>query len=408
METTLPPQPWMTAPATRAVVEALQAEGTGVRFVGGCVRDALAGREIRDVDLATPDAPEQVMALLARAGLKAVPTGLAHGTVTAVSGHRPFEITTLRHDVESFGRHARVAFTDDWRADAARRDFTINALSLEPTGRLHDYFDGVADLAAGRVRFVGEARQRIAEDYLRLLRFFRFFAFYGRGEADREALAAAAEAAPQLTRLSGERVRAELFRLLEAPDPVPVLGLMGEHRILAAELPEAGDPAPVARLLPLEGAGAPDPLLRLAAWLETDAAGAEAVAERLKLSNAARRRLVLLLAPPLAVDPGDSRERLRVACYRLGAERVADLLRLAAARGGGTAGLEAALAVAEAWVPAAAPVRGRDLARLGVPPGPEMGRLLEALEARWIASDFTLDRAALLTEAERSRAQGSP
>lgn len=400
MERTLPPQPWMSAPATRAVVEALQAEGAGVRFVGGCVRDALAGRIVRDIDLATPDPPEQVMALLRRAGLKAVPTGLAHGTVTAVSGHRPFEITTLRHDVESFGRHARVAFTGDWRADAARRDFTFNALSLEPGGRLHDYFGGAADLEAGRVRFVGAARQRIAEDYLRLLRYFRFLAYYGRGAPDPEALEAAAEAAPNLTRLSGERVRAELFRLLEAPDPVPVLRLMGEHRILAAELPEAGESLTLQRLLPLEGEG-PDPLLRLAAWLKTDAAGAESVAERLKLSNAERQRLALLVEPPFVVSPAAPREALRVACHRIGQARVGDLLRLAAARGEGPGSLDAALAVVADWTPARLPVGGRDLARLGVEPGPPMGRLLEALEARWIESDFTLDRAALLEIAER-------
>ncbi|SMF46520.1 poly(A) polymerase [Tistlia consotensis] len=397
----LPPQPWMTAPATRAVVAALEAEGAGVRFVGGCVRDALLGRAIRDVDIATPDPPDKVLALLKRAGLKAVPTGLAHGTVTAVSGHRPFEITTLRHDVETFGRHARVAFTDDWRADAARRDFTFNALSLEPDGALHDYFGGIEDLRAGRVRFVGEARRRIAEDYLRLLRFFRFFAFYGRGAPDAEALAAAAEAAPQLTRLSGERVRAELFRLLEAPDPVPVLRLMTGHRILAAELPEAGDPGTVARLLPVEGAGAPDPLLRLAAWLETDAAGAGSVAERLRLSNAERLRLAVLVAPPLPVSAGETRERLRVACHRLGSERVADLLRLAAARSGSSVGLEAALAVVDGWVPAALPVKGRDLATLGMPPGPEMGRLLDELEGCWTKSDFTLDRDVLMAIAAR-------
>ena len=401
METTLAPRPWMTAAATRAVVAALQAEGSRVRFVGGCVRDALLGRPIRDVDLATPDPPERVTALLERAGLKAVPTGLQHGTVTAIAHHRPFEITTLRCDVETFGRRARVVFTDDWRADAARRDFTFNALSLEPEGRLYDYFGGRADLADGRVRFVGDARRRIAEDYLRLLRFFRFHAHYGRGSPDQEALKAASEAAPKLTLLSGERVRAELFRLLEAPDPAPVLALMAEWRILAAELPEAGDPEVVARLLPIEGAGAPDPLLRLAAWLDTDAAGADSVATRLRLSNAERQRLQVLVAPPVPVSAARSREELRLACHRLGAERVADLLRLAAARSGEASGLEAALAVAGDWQPVALPVKGRDLARLGVPAGPEMGRLLAELEARWRASDFTLDRKALLAMAER-------
>ncbi len=411
METALPPQPWMTAPATRAVIAALAAEGTAVRFVGGCVRDALLGRAIRDIDIATPDPPETVMALLRAAGLKAVPTGLAHGTVTAVAEHRPFEITTLRHDVETFGRHARVAFTDDWQADAARRDFTFNALSLEPGGRLHDYFGGRADLEAGRVRFVGEARRRIAEDYLRLLRFFRFHAHYGRGAPDAEALEAASDAAPELTRLSGERVRAELLRLLEAPDPVPVLRLMAERRILAAELPEAGDPETVARLLPLEGGpgeeGAPDPLLRLAAWLETDRDGAEAVAARLRLSKAEAGRLALLVAPPLSVSPALDVPALRAACHRVGAGAVGDLLRLSAARAGDVEGLAAALAVAAAWQPARFPIKGRDLAGLGAAPGPEMGRLLEELETLWIESDFALDRSALLDEARRRLADAA-
>ena len=168
-------QDWMTAPETRAVIEALSAEGAEVRFVGGCVRDALAGRPVKDLDLATPDPPERVTALLERAGLKAVPTGIDHGTVTAVASHRPFQITTLRHDVESHGRHATVAFTDDWRADAARRDFTFNAMSCRPDGTLFDPFGGQADLAAGRVRFVGAAADRIEEDYLRLLRFIHYF-----------------------------------------------------------------------------------------------------------------------------------------------------------------------------------------------------------------------------------------
>lgn len=396
----LSPQPWMTAPATRAVVEALEADGASVRFVGGCVRDALLGRAIRDIDIATPDPPERVMVLLHRAGLKAVPTGLEHGTVTAIADHRPFEITTLRHDVETFGRRARVAFTGDWQADAARRDFTFNALSLEPCGRLHDYFGGVADLEAGRVRFVGEARRRIAEDHLRLLRFFRFFAFYGRGMPDSEALEAATEAAPKLALLSGERVRAELMRLLEAPDPVPVLQLMHEHRILAVELPEAVDPDAVGRLLPIEGT-VPDPLLRLAAWLDTDAAGAEAVATRLRLSNAERKRLSVLMEPVLRVSATDDARTLRFACYRLGRERVADLLRLEVARSGRSDGLDRALGVAADWRSVALPVRGRDLAALGVPSGPEMGSLLDTLEARWIASDFSLDRETLLEEGRR-------
>ncbi|MDX1426079.1 MAG: CCA tRNA nucleotidyltransferase, partial [Kiloniellales bacterium] len=277
------PQDWMTAPATRAVLAALGAEGAVPRFVGGCVRDAVVARPVTDVDIATPDPPQRVIALIERAGLKAVPTGLAHGTVTAVADGRPFEVTSLRVDVETYGRHAKVAFTDDWQADAARRDLTINALSCDPDGRIYDYFGGLADLRAGRVRFVGEPRARIREDYLRLLRFFRFHAHYGRGAPDPEGLAAAGELAPEATHLSGERVRAELLRLLAAPDPAPVVAVMAAAGVLRAFLPEAG-PGPdgaaaLAALGELPGATAePDPLLRLAALLPPDPAAAGAVA----------------------------------------------------------------------------------------------------------------------------------
>jgi len=198
----LAPQPWMTAPETRAVVAALTADGTEVRFVGGCVRDALLGRPVKDVDIATPDRPQRVMELLARAGIRAIPTGIEHGTVTAVVGRTPFEITTLRRDVETYGRRAKVAFTDDWTADAARRDFTINALSCTPDGRLYDPFGGLADLRAGRVRFVGDPEARIREDVLRLLRFFRFYAHYGAAPPDPAALAACRALAPLLPGLA--------------------------------------------------------------------------------------------------------------------------------------------------------------------------------------------------------------
>ncbi len=233
----IPPQDWMRAPETRAVIAALTAEGAEVRFVGGCVRDALAERRVQDIDIATQLPPEAVMRLLDAAGIKAVPTGIQHGTVTAVSGGKPFEITTLRVDVETYGRKAKVAFTDDWTADAARRDFTFNALSCAPDGTLYDPFDGEADLMAGRVRFVGEARARIVEDYLRLLRFFRFQAHFAKQPPDPQALEIAAELAPRLDRLSGERIRGELLRLLQAPDPLPVVEILIARRILRAVVP---------------------------------------------------------------------------------------------------------------------------------------------------------------------------
>ena len=282
----------MTAPETKAVIAALTAGGAEVRFVGGCVRDAAIGRAVTDVDIATHDLPETVIELLQAARLKVVPTGLKHGTVTAVVKGQHFEITTLRRDVETFGRHARVEFTDDWAADAARRDFTMNAMFLGIDGTLYDPFGGLADLRAGRVRFVGDARQRIKEDVLRLLRFFRFHARYGRGAPDAEGLAACRALAPLLPTLSAERVRDETLKLLRAPAPADVLRLMAREDILARYLPEAHKFERLAALtaLPTER-DAPDGLRRLAAVLDVDGAGAREVATRLRFSNAEIKRL---------------------------------------------------------------------------------------------------------------------
>ena len=401
------PQDWMMAPETQAVLAALSADGAEPRFVGGCVRDAVAGRPVKDVDLATPDPPERVTALLERAGIKAVPTGLEHGTVTAVSGGRPFEVTTLRVDVETYGRRARVAYTDDWQADAARRDLTINALSCAPDGTLYDPFGGLGDLRDGRVRFIGDPRQRIREDYLRLLRFFRFHAHYGKGGPDPEGLAAATELAAEATDLSGERVRDELLKLLAADDPLPVLELMHAHGVLRSFLPETAGMAALAGLLTVEpDDDAPDSLRRLAAVLEPDLNAAEAVAKRLRLSRAERERLGQLLSsggpPDAAVRVGMPETRLRVALYRLGPEAARDGLLLDWARRPEDArsklreDLQSGLAVMAAWRPMRFPLQGRDAVALGIQPGPGLGALLAEIEAWWIAEDFQPDRQACL------------
>jgi poly(A) polymerase len=405
------PQDWMRTPETGAVVAALSAEGVEPRFVGGCVRDALAGRPVRDVDLATPDPPEQVIALLERAGIKAVPTGIEHGTVTAVCHGRPFEVTTLRVDVETYGRHARVAYTDDWLADAERRDLTINALSCAPDGTLYDPFGGLEDLREGRVRFVGDARARIREDRLRLLRFFRFHAYYGRGAPDPEGLAAAEDLAHETRELSGERVRAELLRLLAAEDPVSVLGVMLAHDILTPVLPRAAGTAALAAILEVEPADQrPDALLRLSAVLAPEPGVAAATAERLRLSRAERERLTRLLEPPEGPDGpvvvGLDLAALRHAVYRLGAAAIADLLLIDWARRPDVErarlrhDLETGLEEAAAWHPPRLPLRGRDAVALGVPHGPDVGRLVEEVEAWWIAQDFAPDRAACLARLE--------
>jgi poly(A) polymerase len=389
----LPDQPWLAAPETRAVVEALTRDGGQARFVGGCVRDALLGRPVKDIDLATPDPPETVMQRLQRAGIRAIPTGIEHGTVTAVIGERHFEITTLRHDVETFGRRARVAFTDDWDADAARRDFTINALSAEPDGTVHDPFDGIADLEAGRVRFVGEPEARIREDVLRLLRFFRFHAWYGSGEPDAAALAACSRFAELLPTLSGERVAAELLRLLLAPDPASAVALMRDHGVLQPILPELTRVERLRVLVLIEDEiGDRDAVRRLAALLPPAQAGALAVAARLKLSNADRDRLAMLAAPPLAVAPLDERGARR-ALHRIGAALFRDLVLLDWADSPGTAPRHRALlAAADAWTPVALPVKGQDVLEHGVAAGPAVGELLAEIERWWEEGDYRATR----------------
>jgi poly(A) polymerase len=396
----------MTEPATRAVLAGLSADGATVRFVGGCVRDAVLGRPVTDIDIATHDSPETVMRLLQRAGIRVIPTGIAHGTVTAVVDTTHFEITTLRRDVETYGRRAKVAFTDDWAADAARRDLTMNALFSAPDGTLYDPFGGLDDLRHGRVRFVGNAEQRIVEDVLRLLRFFRFYAWYGRPPVDEEALAACRRLAPKLPALSGERVCGETFKLLAAPDPAPVFRLMAANQVLAHFLPEARNFRRLSALVTVEGVthGA-DPLRRLAALIGDGSAArgaATAVARRLRMSNAERARLESLAAPPERVAIDLDRRARRRALYRLGAERFRDLALLAwadtveAPTRQEIADWQRLLSLPERWTPPDFPLSGRDVLALGIPPGPRVGQLLGPVQEWWVAGDFTADRNAAL------------
>lgn len=343
----------------------------GARVVGGAVRDALAGRAVADVDLATPEVPNAVVRALAAAGIRAVPTGIKHGTVTAVVDGRGFEVTTLRRDVETDGRHANVAFTDDWRVDAARRDFTMNAMSLDEDGEVFDYFGGIADLRAGIVRFVGDPLTRIAEDYLRILRFFRFHARYGTGCPDAAALTAIGGSVAGLAILSVERVWSELQRILAAPDPSVAVALMDELSVLPVVLPEGADPASLARLI---AANAPaDPLLRLAALLTGDA---EPVADRLRLSGAERGRLLALRSgPALPADADDDTLR------RALADAATDILIGRAWLGGSPVALRARLA---ALPPPRFALEGRDALSLGVSPGPAVGALLREVRDWWL------------------------
>ena len=380
----------MTAAETGRVVAALTKEGATVRFCGGAVRDALARIEtIADIDLATPDPPETVMRLAASSGLTTRPTGIDHGTVTVIADKRAFEVTTLRRDVETYGRKAKVAFTDDWKEDAARRDFTINALYADPDGTLTDFFDGVGDLESGRVRFIGDAVERIREDALRILRFFRFHARFGASAPDIESLTACRTMAPLTASLSGERIRQELFRSMTGPRPDYAVRLMIEAEVLANVLPQAKRLDRFSRLVAIEPAA--DPLRRLGALLDS---GAGTAALRIRLSNAETRRLIEM-CPPLALLPEAESAARRRTLYGYEANRVRDGAWLALAETGDQR-YRRWIEDADAWQRPKLPVGGEDAQRLGVPQGPALGQALRQVEDAWIASDFTLDRAGCL------------
>jgi poly(A) polymerase len=380
---------------TRALLGALSRGRVGARFVGGCVRNAVLKRDIEDIDIAVDRPPDEVMKALAAVQIRSVPTGVAHGTVTAIVDRRPYELTSLRRDVETDGRRAVVAFTDDWLEDAARRDFTFNALYADADGTLYDPFDGQADLAAGRVRFIGEADQRIAEDRLRVLRFFRFHAWYGRPPFDSASFEACRRNAGTLRALSAERVAKELLRLLEAVMPAGSLDAMSEAGALDHWLPEFDGSKRLRALIEREDR--PDPLRRLAAILPASA-DSVAIGKRLKLSTQQALRLEVMLAAEPAIDVAGGERSWRTQVYRLGTNLYVDRLLLAVDAPGDWRG---ALALARRWSPPELPVSGRDALKLGLTPGPRVGRLIEEVERWWIASDFTQGRSGCLAELER-------
>jgi poly(A) polymerase len=370
-------------PALAPVLAALP----NARLVGGPVRDMLAGLPVADMDLATPEPPETTLAALERAGLRVVPTGIAHGTVTAISDGKPFEITTLRRDVATDGRHATVAWTDDWQQDAARRDFTINAMSLDQAGQVHDYFGGQDDLAAGRVRFVGDASARVAEDYLRILRFFRFWARFGSGAPDPQAVAAIAEGVAGIKIISVERVWQEFKRILVAPDPTEAIRLMAALSVLRAVLPEGADPERLAALMAIDAP--PDPLLRLAALLTGDDAS---VASRLKLSVAEQTRLATLRHGPSPLPAATDGELRRLLADE-DAGVLADRTWLAGSSGANWDALRARLATIPRPV---FPLEGRDALALGAPPGPAVGAALRQVRDWWLAHGCIAGRSACM------------
>lgn len=378
-EPVLPKADWTRRDDLAALVTAL---GKGqARYVGGAVRDTLLGIAVKDIDIATPLEPQEVIARLKSAHIRSVPTGIEHGTITALLDGGPVEITTLRHDVSTDGRRATVAFASDWRDDAARRDFTINALYADPqTGEIFDYFEGLQDLADRRLRFIGDARQRIREDHLRILRYFRFQARFGSQPADKEAEDACHELAATLKGLSRERIGMEMLNLLGLPDPAPTVRRMAQLGVLDVILPEAQVES-LATLVAQEQAQAvaADPVRRLAALLRADVPLAEAVASRFRLSGAQKKRLATAAARDGA--PAEP----RALAYRIGTEQALDRLLLS---GGSVAALIG-------WETPRFPLKGGQIVERGVKAGPDVARTLRAVEDRWIAEGFPDEARAL-------------
>jgi len=386
-------------PGLRRVLDALDGDGEEARIVGGAVRDWLVGRQGRsDIDIATTALPEEVIRRAKAAGLKPVPTGIEHGTVTVVANGEPFEVTTLREDVETDGRHAKVVFGRDWTHDAARRDFTMNALYLTRTGELVDLVDGEADARAGHVRFIGDADTRIREDYLRILRLFRFHAAFGRGPLDAEALAAAIRNRDGLAQLSRERIRNELMKLLVAPRVAETLAQMQAADLLAPVLGGQGDVATFSRLIEIESVlgRTPDAVLRLGALAVRDENEAKALRTSLRLSNSEADRLLALAGP--AATPGMCEKGQKAFLYRFGRQKFEDRALIAFARSGAALddeGWRALLDLSADWPIPTFPLSAADFLKRGLTPGPALGKALKAAEEAWIEAGFPTDTAAL-------------
>lgn len=404
---------WLGDDRLQRLLAALGANGDEAMVAGGAVRNALLGQEVADIDIATTTLPPETISRAEAAGFRAIPTGIEHGTITVVADGRPFEVTTLRADVATDGRRAKVRFGRDWKADAERRDFTINGLYARADGTVVDLVGGLADLESRRLRFIGDPEARIREDYLRILRFFRFFAWYGSGRPDAEGLKACARLKDGLDQLSAERVWAELRRLLSAPDPSRALLWMRQAGVLTRVLPES-EKWGIDGLHPLVAAEGDlgwraDPLLRLASIVPPDAERMDAMARRLRLSNADAERL-RLWASARKPDPKTPESGLAAALYAGDRQAIVDRLRLSLSSARNRAlesndammeagGYSRLLKFAEGWHRPEFPLSGRDLLALGATPGPEVGGMLKTLEDRWVESGFALDRDALLQRA---------
>ena len=399
--------PWLTTGATARVLQLLNGDGEEARVVGGAVRNAMMKLPVGEIDIATTSVPDEVIRRAKAASIKSVPTGVDHGTVTLVVDSKPFEVTTLREDTETFGRHAKVSFGRDWIGDANRRDFTINALSVGPDGVVHDYVGGLADIAARRVRFIGEAGKRIEEDYLRILRFFRMHAAFGVGDVDRAGYLACIGGRAGLASLSAERMRMEMLKLLVAGGAAGAVGAMADSGLLQTIVGGVTYAGTFAAMIAAEDALGlkPDAMRRLAALAVAVTEDAKRIATRLRLSNAEAKALDSMghrwwrLA---GMDEARARRRL----YRLGEAAYRDRLLLAWARTGGDSGCWTLLArLPERWTAPKFPLKASDFVARGVAEGPALGHVLTLAEDAWLAADFPLEKAALSAIADQAVAR---
>ncbi len=411
----IPVEPWMESPEIKAVLSAITKNGKEARFIGGCVRDAILKIPATDIDLATQETPDQIIALLKAAGIKAVPTGIEHGTVMAVINHQSFEITTLRKDIRTDGRHAVVEFTEDWKQDAARRDFTFNTLSATPDGMVYDYFNGIQDLANRVIRFVGKAPERIEEDYLRILRYFRFISTLGMRVESKTEFQACIARAGKLKELSAERIHSEFFKILASDMRLEVMALMYQQRVLQIILPHVIAPENLRQLTWLETKAmkfrsvGPDPLRRLAALVETDESGVRDITAALRLSKAEHKRLTTMVAPSTDLQWDMSEADLQAALFHQGTQTVIDLVllnwaaMLVASPTGLTKEKNGWLRIIETvdhlqGEEPVFPLKGQDLLDIGLPPGPEISRILATVEEWWLAEGCQADHDACLTK----------
>ena len=415
----LQPYGIMTHPDTTRVFDAIAAHGGKARFVGGIVRDALLKRDLADVDIACDLKPEETVIALEKAEIKVIPTGLKHGTATAITDTSAYEITMLRIDVATDGRHAEVAFTDNWHGDARRRDFTFNALYCDPDGTIYDPFDGETDLREGRVRFIGVAEDRIAEDYLRILRFFRFQAWFGRPPLDPVGAEACRKGAHGLCDISPERLRDEMLKLLRSRSPAATVSDMIGFKVLPVILPDLAD-TPRLRMMEwldstalADPAIMPDPLRRLAALYrapentDDDLLAATEFGKALRLSNDETERFAAMISNASLISADMSGDAIRRDLYRLGTDAFRDAVLIAwatraavppRADGAENRQWQGLLQAATDWVPVTLPIQGRDILASGLAPaGPQMGRLLKQAEEYWLANAFVPGRDDLMT-----------